>query len=764
MTIKKAGFYFVLLVSLGILWGFYSDILLAPNSYMFNQNGDAFKNYYSIFNHVNNDDNLMHSRNVNYPNGELIVFMDGQFAVSNGLYFLSHFFPGIAHYSVGILNLLMLLSIPFGALLLYQLLLHYKVEAQFAVVGALGLMLMQPQIFRLHGHFALGYAFVIPLSWLLFEKYRQSRSAFWLILLLWANTTFFFTHPYLGLIVTLFELLVVFISWFFLKNKVKKILNMLLQMVWLVLPIILFSMVVTWLDYHVGRSNNPYGIFVYQASLQTIFLPILPPFNSIVNEYFFSFNQNWEGWSYIGIANIIGVITLFFFIIRKSKRQELGQNSQFKTFLPVLIAGWIIMLYSIGIPVNILGRDIVDNLPIIKQFRSLGRFAWVFYYVTGVSTIILIQQFVSREKMKFVLFGLVGLMMIIEGYSYHSSTVKSITQGKNLFVEEYSPREVNQLVNHIDSSAYQAILPLPFYMIGSGNMMVAGTNESAILSQLISARKNLPLIGGMLSRTSIPETKESITLLSPSFYPKPILDKFDPVKPILISYTGQDLSTEQQGILNRSKLIYTNEYGSLHSIFPGQLYTCPADSLKNIQRSFAEYTEHRNCWTSDSTGYYFLSEFNDQKSKHILLGNGAMQQPKNGYRVLGEFKPLTFKKGVEYEFTVWCYNKDEGRIHELIGLHYYTPKSENAGWLTYTNTKFSETIFGNWSLVRIKFTVEKPENIIKVLVEGNRKNMDMYYDNLLLREMSVTVVQKTVFEGDSVIVINNDILPFCENP
>ena len=762
MTIKKAGFYFVLLASLGFLWGFYSDVLLSPNTYMFNQNGDAFKNYFSIFNHVNNDDNIMHSRNVNYPNGELIVFMDGQFAVSNGLYFLSHFFPGIGHYSVGILNILMLLSIPFGAILLYQLLLHYKVEAQFAVVGALGLMLMQPQIFRLHGHFALAYAFVIPLSWLLFEKYRQSGSGFWLILLIWVNTTFFFTHPYLGLVVTLFELLIVFFSWFFLKNKVKKILNTLLQMFWLILPIIIFSTVITWLDFHEGRSSDPYGIFVYQASLQTIFFPLSAPLNPLINEYLFTLNQNWEGWSYIGIANIIGIIVLLFLIL--INRKALAQQPQFKLFLPVLLAGWVLMFYSIGIPVNIMGSDMVDNLPIIKQFRALGRFAWVFYYVTGVSTIILIQHFVPKEKMKFILIGIVGVLMIVEGFTYHTSTAKSITQGRNLFLAEHSPKEINQLVNHVDSLAFQAILPLPFYMVGSDNMMVTGSDESGVLSQLISARKNLPIIGGMLSRTSLPETKASIALLSPNYYPKPLLEKFIPNKPILISYTGQELSAEQQDILSRSKLIYTNNKGSLYSIYPDQFYSCPSDTLQDIQRSFAGYKELPNCWVSDSNGYFFLSEFTNQKSEQVLLGNGALQLPKNGYRVLHTFESNTFKKNVEYEFTVWYYNEGAGRVHELIGLHYFTPEGDNAGWLKYTDAKFSETIFGNWSLVRLTFTVDKPQNIIKVLVDGNKKNMDMYYDNLLIREKSLTVVQKTVFKGDSVVVINNNILSFCQNP
>jgi hypothetical protein len=301
-------------------------------------------------------------------------------------------------------------------------------------------------------------------------------------------------------------------------------------------------------------------------------------------------------------------------------------------------------------------------------------------------------------------------------------------------------------------------------MIGSENMMIEGSKNSSVLSQTISARTGLSIIGGMLSRTSITETKETIKLLAPSYYSKPILEKYIANKPILISYTNEPLSAQQQGVLSRAKLLYSNNYGGLYAIYPNQFYSCPEDSLKNIQKSFPNYMEKNNCWVSDSNAFYFLYNLDSLTAKHTMLGTGALQQPKKGYRDVLEFEEYTFSKGVKYELSLWFYNKGVGRIHEIIGMHYFTPEGVNDGWVKFTEAKKSETLFGDWSLIRMEFEVDKPQKIIRLLSAGEKENMDVFFDNILIRDLDINVVQKTVFEGDSVLIINNEVLPFCQNP
>jgi hypothetical protein len=234
-------------------------------------------------------------------------------------------------------------------------------------------------------------------------------------------------------------------------------------------------------------------------------------------------------------------------------------------------------------------------------------------------------------------------------------------------------------------------------------------------------------------------------------------------KPILVVYTGEELSVEQQGVLERSQLIYKSEYGSLLSILPSDFYHCPEDSLMNLERSFPNYGFRNNVWASDSTGYIFYESYDSFSATKHLLGEGALELSKDWYKNLAEFKPGTYKKDTDYELTLWYYSQDSSRVFQTIGVHAFGIDGKNLGWIKSTNIKNCETIFGEWSLLRLKFRIDRPENVVKIVTAGDEKKTRVFYDNLLVRELTTDVIQKTVMNGDSVLVLNNDIISFCKD-
>ena len=763
MTLKqKIGLFFVFVISFGFITTYYSEVVISPNEYMFNLEGDAIKNYYSVFNHVKNDDGLMHSQNVNYPNGELILYMDGQFSVSNGIKIVALVFPSVADYSIGIMNILMLFSMALSAVFVYLILLQYKVDEVIAIIGSLSLVFMQPQIFRMLGHFALAYAFVVPLSWWVFEKFRVQGSFKWLFGLLIINQLFFFIHPYLGLIITLFEVMIVVFSWLLSSNKRIDFWLSVLQIVLFAIPLIIFRVLVSLADFHVDRSNDPYGLFEYQAALDTIFVPILAPFNPVFHQLFGDFTQTWEGWAYIGAVNILGLFLMVVFFVFRNSRVRIAKNPEWKKFAPVLLASWFLLWFSMGVPFELFDNFLVEQLPVVKQFRALGRFAWVFYYVTGIMTILMIQYVEIRKEFRYLWISIFAIAMVVEGYSYHELVKNKLTNSKNIFSSLHAPEGMNELVNHVPNQDFQALLPLPFYMNGSEDVSIEGTSKSVILSQAVSGRKDIAIIGGMMSRTSISETKRTIELLSPVGYPKSVLDKYDSDKPILVVYTGEELSVNQQSILDRSKPIFRNDYGSLHVIFPSQFYECTDDSVWNITSYDSTLVQRNHIWVSDSSGFVYYEDYDSLGAEFTLFGNGSLVLPKWDFRTLKEFDAFTFESNTNYELSLWFYNHDSSRVKEIIGVHSTTPEGVNDGWLAKTNAKNSETVFGNWSLVKMGFRVDKPENTIRILSAADKKGVHVYYDNLMVRESAVKVVQKTVMKGDSVLIINNEIISFCK--
>ena len=78
--------------------------------------------------------------------------------------FLNQQFPGLSNYSIGILNLLLVLSIGITAFILYFIFIELKINYILAILGALGISALSPQILRITGHLALSYSFFIPLT------------------------------------------------------------------------------------------------------------------------------------------------------------------------------------------------------------------------------------------------------------------------------------------------------------------------------------------------------------------------------------------------------------------------------------------------------------------------------------------------------------------------------------------------------------------------------------------------------------------------
>jgi len=163
--------------------------------------------------------------------------------------------------------------------------------------SAMAIIAMSPQIFRLTGHLALGFGFVIPLVWYLLQKYEAKKNnnavGYWLF---FSVLLIFFIHAYLGMIVAAFlfsYLIIKFISDF---NKGINYRYYLKLLSIIFIPIIIFRAFVYLTDTHFGRTNNPWGFFDAYAGFNTVFLPIQKPLKPLVENVIGKYDQIWEGW------------------------------------------------------------------------------------------------------------------------------------------------------------------------------------------------------------------------------------------------------------------------------------------------------------------------------------------------------------------------------------------------------------------------------------------------------------------------------------
>jgi hypothetical protein len=167
---------------------------------------------------------------------------------------------------------------------------------------------------------------------------------------------------------------------------------------------------------------------------------------------------------------------------------------------------------SFGFPFN--GNpNWLEFVPFLKQFRALGRFSWPFYYVAGIFGIVLLSQLylrLSRKNKSNSYFTaafisiLIGLQ-IVEAWNllYIPPSFSS-----NLFQLKNLNKEQKQLIQFSKKgmAKYQAILPMPWFHVGSETFGKVATNETSKHTFLISAHTGIPINAVMMGRTSRKQT------------------------------------------------------------------------------------------------------------------------------------------------------------------------------------------------------------------------------------------------------------------
>ncbi|NPA67051.1 MAG: hypothetical protein GXO50_00415, partial [Chlorobi bacterium] len=388
---KKIGFLLILTISTAFIFFYYGQILLSPNSFLFNPKGDGIKNYYTYAYHNVNDTSAVNFQGLNYPYGEHFLYTDCHPVFTLLIRNLKAVFPDIVNYQIGIINFFMIFSLLLTAIFVWLILVKYKVNEIYAVLPAFGITVMQPQLFRLLGHLALSYSFFIPLTWLLLLKFIEtSKKIFFSVVISIYILILFFIHGYLGMIAASFLLSYYIFDFIFNKKTTyKNKIYFLYIFVQSVLPLLIFRYFIAFTDNHPGRTDNPWGFFFYRADWDTVFIANHPPLNPLWHKIL-NIHQTWEGWAYIGITSIIAVTVFLIRSIKKSsENHKIRLDLDFienKNLQIIILASILTLLFSMALPFRAGLRFITDWIPLIKQFRSVGRFAWIFYCVITISS------------------------------------------------------------------------------------------------------------------------------------------------------------------------------------------------------------------------------------------------------------------------------------------------------------------------------------------------------------------------------------------
>lgn len=772
----KRHFFIFLLLTLALTTAFvalfYHKVFLNPGKFLFSDTGDGIKNYYTMLYHIKHDSTYLNFSGMHYPYGELFPYTDGQPALAWPIKYIDK--NTSPEFVVATTNFLMIISIIICSLFIYLILIHFNLPALYASFAAIGIALLQPQLFRIGGHYALSYAFFFPASWYLLLKFFSTGKNIYTLLLLLTGIIWSFLHPYLGMISGIF----IITFWFIyaiekLREKNFKVLYYIHAFIQAVLPLLIYKFSISRYDFHIGRTSSPWGMFAYNARAETVFIPNHEPFKPLVEVIWKVKGQSWEGWAYIGISAVLISGLMLYRALRyiKNKRfEKLTLPSIPNQLRYAFFASIVVLLFSMAYPFQLNMRFLIDWFPFFKQFRSLGRFAWVFYFVFNVFSVYLIYRIYRYLKIKglktlantLVFFTI--LFYIIESIPYHKEVSAQISQVENIFIKEKLPDTYKSVIEKIDIDKFQAILPLPFYHSGSENFGIGASDKSVKASQVIAYHTGLPLIAASLARTSISESKNIMQLFSPEHYNKAIEKDFPSQKSLLILYTKDDLSEEQKWVLEKSTVFFENEEFALAELMLEHLFNYNYAARlnhfyevknKNIQK-FDFNVENEN-------DLVLFNDFENKDSEIFYKGKGAAKGKLKEYFTILEISSDVFEPETEYTVSFWFYNAGESRTQCLAILEFKDENGSNVEWNYTESPQNSHIIDGDWSLITLNFRAPSENKIIKLIINGDKySKLNAYVDNLMIQKKNSSVYRVLREDNGKIksLFYNNQIIDF----
>lgn len=586
---------------------------------------DAVKNYYTIQYHVLYDESYMHFSGMNYPYGEHVVFTDCQPAIANTLKAIHSFWHFTPVQIIAILNLMMLLSVIACSLLICQLLLEFNVAWWYAPLAAVGIAFLSPQLMRFNGHYALSYSAIIPLLMLFWVRFFKRPSYTLSFIIALSIFIFSFIHFYY-LALLMFMGACFWIFYAFSRRKDWKYLfnNFAFQFI---LPYLAIQLIMVVTDPVKDRPGHPYGFHEYIAFFDSVFLPAKTAISEFISSHISHIRiGNIESRSYIGFAAGIIFLSLLLRFLWLAAR---GQWARIRPLYgqPLLnVFFWvalIILLFSFGLPFVGPLYKLPEHLGPLRQFRSIGRFAWIPFYLINTLAFAVLYHFGMQQKQALLKY-LIPILGVALLYTDNLDANRVHPELHN------SDRFAFLSKTGIDPSAYQAIIAFPYFHLGSENLSLASYCESFDIAQSLSIATGLPMLPQNMSRSSQSQTEKSIALVMEEYRPLSIIRDFKSGKPLLLAVASgcDSLRPEEKKLISRASfikqagnvLLYSLDYRVLKNtgkdIRP-DISHCTSDSSEVVYRPF----------DSRSEKYYIAGGLQSQTDDSLVIYKGAF--PKN---------------------------------------------------------------------------------------------------------------------------------------
>ena len=748
---------------LAVLFG---PVFRHPGSYLFSTVEDGLKNYYTALWYTQHDAGWRFT-GMNYPFGEHVVFTDDQPLLAFGLAWLHR--HGLVFNGVAVLNSIMLLAQVLSAPPLLALLRRCHLPAWYAGLVTVLIVLLGPQLDRLLGHYALSYACVIPMLWYLAVRAAESqRPLGWYAA--YAAATLFFggLHPYYLPISALLLLALGAVSWWQRPGRASwaaRLRYWLPLVLAVAVPIGLFQGALALTDpYAADRPATPYGFFAYSSSVWSVFFPVEQPVRGWWQAIFHTPDPEWEGQAYVGLAGtLVALATLGRLggYLRARRWARLRWPALPPVLRTSLWAGLLVLLFAMGWPFRWGLEGLIPYLGPIKQFRSIGRFAWIFYYFYSVYAAYALYQgfrWLRRRVRPGLAAGALAALLLLWAAEGVFNTAHKAYQirhpraaGRSLTAAGTPAAlyPVRLAAAGQRAAAYQAIVPIPYYSLGSEVFDVFGSDLSSYETMRASLETGLPIATAMLSRTALYQAQALNQLRSNPAIDKALLGYLPDQRPLLLVVAARaPRDPADAALLAQSRVFYRDS-----TVWLAEL---PLNKLEGRPTLAAEFRAqagtlhaHPGYWSTTENPQVLYRSF-DVPDPAItaydaglppLLGAGAQAVRKGTLPLLN----TTLQQAGWYEASVWA----NVRTPELPNLHWGLADARGVVLdSAIIETKAASDLLGDWARLTARIRAPRPGLQLRLWMRGRRYVADEFE----LRPAGATIWRRT---PAGVLVRNN---------
>jgi len=828
------GLLTTLIIAGILLWVLHGKWLIHANEVMLSGSPDGFKNYMTAAWHVAHDSGSVHYGGMSYPYGEHVLFTDNQPILSTSVQWWSHHVSNLSSKTVGLMNIVQVLSLLLGCGILYMLLRKLHLPAWYSSLITIGMIFLSPQQGRFEMHFGLSHTWVFPLLLFLLCRYEERNSRRYQSLLIgilvWVAAQFHFY--YLGLAALFLGLYtlcqcVADRTWSNIWRRASHLAVMIL------LPYALLNFWIQWSDFAPDRPANPYGFTTYLGEWEGVFLPYenFKSYQWIDRNIVPIRRVNGEAMAYAGVLCLLFTLWAVWkkFRIFDTEWNEAAHHRVHKKYLSgIFTASLLLLLFACGFPFAIKGLEwMVNLLGPFRQFRGLGRFTWAYFYVCNIVLFYVLWHkayylktapaWFSKicnvlrqpERVVNTLYNMVMLRPLSDTRDMETATAAPpvvsipnntdeaaspiaaddtiLTQLTNLEIPgnnrrpmqvrifislmlfvpiacllyeagyyqdhkklDLKPNAANRAVfaaepdnwlNKVDFSQFQAVMPLPYYHVGSENIWLDIDGGHFNRVQATAFHTGLPDMGVNMSRTAISKMIKSVQLVYEPCEVPAILDDLPNNRPIALLVhppKWEEVKRQYPHLLSKAKMLYEHPELKVLSVMPEDIRNYAMARRDTIEAEMqAAVLYPAGIWRStlQNTPLAYQS-FDSLTAANTLLGKGSyVGRMEDTTRLFKVHLP----KGV-FTVSMWIdVRHDMGMTHE-IRIKETDQRDGHEVHFAHEGVRFYlKSILGGWALFEVPFEVYDNQSIVEIYLRKKGVKEVFTLDECLIKPASATV-------------------------